>query len=169
MDHFPPEDHPRSCGEHSSPSLPPFFEPESSPLVRGARTTRPLRRQRAGIIPARAGSTSSSSEEERRAGDHPRSCGEHATPRPTGRGGWGIIPARAGSTRQAQAARRGRGDHPRSCGEHAIADSKFDTTMGSSPLVRGAPSGSTTRSAASRIIPARAGSTDLLRFRAVDE
>ena len=70
-------DHPRMCGEH------PIFDhwqaraTGSSPHVRGAHRRQPQLRQRAGIIPACAGSTCWSRSTSRTVRDHPRMCGEH--------------------------------------------------------------------------------------------
>ncbi len=69
--------HPRSRGEHWSDDLPgaPFVG--SSPLARGARRGRRPPHGRRGLIPARAGSTVSSSATPVNARAHPRSRGEH--------------------------------------------------------------------------------------------
>ena len=48
-----------------------------SPHVRGAHRRQPQLRQRAGIIPACAGSTCWSRSTSRTVRDHPRMCGEH--------------------------------------------------------------------------------------------
>ena len=112
------EDHPRSRGEHSANAACCGTTPGSSPLARGARRRRVLRLTNAGIIPARAGSTSGTSRNCRSRWDHPRSRGEHVLyflllslglgSSPLARGAPGspyrcvgacrIIPARAGST-----------------------------------------------------------------------
>ena len=112
------KDHPRSCGEHWSSDVSDRAAEGSSPLVRGALRREAGRSLPAGIIPARAGSTSSGSARSAATRDHPRSCGEHIATERTGkmpkgssplvRGARmpefgthdreGIIPARAGST-----------------------------------------------------------------------
>ena len=76
-------DHPRSRGEHSGafPSL--RWKRGSSPLTRGAPTSRRTVMQRFGIIPAHAGSTLDGGDAEHARTDHPRSRGEH----PIRRGG----------------------------------------------------------------------------------
>ena len=131
-------DHPRSCGEHDDTDSSAADASGSSPLVRGAPRIVEKRWRRAGIIPARAGSTSRHSPGSSRPRDHPRSCGEHCLENsvklnpegssPLVRGALftsalrfsksRIIPARAGSTRRCGARRSGLRDHPRSCGEH---------------------------------------------------
>ena len=118
--HLPARDHPRSCGEHARYWQTCRPEEGSSPLVRGAHDIRVHDMRQTGIIPARAGSTSSAKWWTASMWDHPRSCGEHARlalfalPRPGSsplvrgaprwqrfRAGAGrIIPARAGSTRR---------------------------------------------------------------------
>ena len=72
-----------------------------------------------------------------------------------------IIPAYAGSTRDRLESPRLGSDHPRIRGEHSDLAASKSTPRGSSPHTRGAPSGSSSDRAASRIIPAYAGSTYL--------
>ena len=70
-------DHPRMCGEHggvnnyNNPTL------GSSPHVRGAHAMTGEKTQVYGIIPACAGSTTTSSRTRTGRWDHPRMCGEH--------------------------------------------------------------------------------------------
>ena len=179
------QDHPRSCGEHVWGPVVRVCDKGSSPLVRGARSHQQLRCSEKGIIPARAGSTECRWQRAARLWDHPRSCGEHPRCPPCGRlpsgssplvrgalstalssvSRPGIIPARAGSTecRWQRAARLW--DHPRSCGEHLEKGSADYWARGSSPLVRGAPHTLSVCRLESRIIPARAGSTDTMSKR----
>ena len=71
------EDHPRLRGEHPTAAAMALRASGSSPLARGAlRFSRRSHRQ-VGIIPACAGSTSSTSSTPRRRRDHPRLRGEH--------------------------------------------------------------------------------------------
>ena len=173
------KDHPRSCGEHSSPNSNIFELKGSSPLVRGAPLLSALFSICLRIIPARAGSTSPHSRGRTQFRDHPRSCGEHPVvlhkdtdytgSSPLVRGALckirvvngisGIIPARAGSTIRDLNVARGTWDHPRSCGEHFSSGLKVPVDAGSSPLVRGAPAAPWNLSPERGIIPARAGST----------
>ena len=133
------------------------------------------------IIPARAGSTGSSTRQGRRAGDHPRSRGEHhlghlllglllgsspltrgaPVPRCGGRLRGRIIPAHAGSTRRPQRRCSTGTDHPRSRGEHSGEVHRGDGGCGSSPLTRGARTHGHDASCSRRIIPAHAGSTGI--------
>ena len=53
-------------------------------------------------------------------------------------------------------------DHPRGCGEHLTDNLKGDVEQGSSPRMRGAPSAAVIPSSLSSIIPADAGSTELV-------
>ena len=172
-------DHPRSRGEHRGVPSSLRLYGGSSPLSRGARLTRLLVDREIGIIPALAGSTSRRTSWLSVCGDHPRSRGEHVEAElgddgvegssPLSRGAPvlpdsrradpGIIPALAGST-----PRRGIGglrwwDHPRSRGEHRRAQIETRVNEGSSPLSRGAPPSSPSRSSGPGIIPALAGST----------
>ena len=134
-----PWDHPRMCGEHTTP-----------------RTDTP---DSTGIIPACAGSTSVCFLGKFLVGDHPRMCGEHfnceevalmrvgSSPHVRGahldrrlpRRESGIIPACAGSTWPASPPWHSSWDHPRMCGEHFIFGGDLPLTEGSSPHVRGAP------------------------------
>ena len=132
-----------------------------------------------GIIPARAGFTTPPRRRIRRPRDHPRSCGVYLQfgrlqiqipgSSPLVRGlpvsatvlilfSW-IIPARAGFTPSATAVVIALGDHPRSCGVYGVPEKPGVMVRGSSPLVRGLLAIRTALSAASRIIPARAGFT----------
>ena len=70
-------DHPRMCGEHSPQGSPKPPDWGSSPHVRGAHFQPSLHFQASGIIPACAGSTSSTSNLTCGSRDHPRMCGEH--------------------------------------------------------------------------------------------
>ena len=69
-------------------------------------------------------------------GDHPRTCGEHASCTVLAMSA-GIIPAHAGNTSPHLRSDRVSRDHPRTCGEHAEVDSREFMTMGSSPHMRG--------------------------------
>ena len=111
-------DHPRMCGEHGHVGPRRTLHLGSSPHVRGARAGPVELGAVKGIIPACAGSTSSSAAPAPARRDHPRMCGEHPRPNrracrlrgssPHVRGahgqrrpevqGRGIIPACAGST-----------------------------------------------------------------------
>ena len=51
------------------------------------------------------------------------------------------------------------GDHPRSRGEHVTWASQDDSSLGSSPLTRGALTITLRQAQSARIIPAHAGST----------
>ena len=172
-------DHPRSCGEHWMGRTDEERAEGSSPLVRGALIQRIGWLCRAGIIPARAGSTCAAQWNSIVKQDHPRSCGEHSAhtrPRTMRRGSSplvrgargrgevavpeeGIIPARAGSTRSGGCRARRPRDHPRSCGEHISFCSCLYLFSGSSPLVRGALGLYNVNTVGLGIIPARAGST----------
>ena len=134
-----------------------------------------------GIIPARAGSTTTCGRPGPGVADHPRSRGEHdvlkwCTSSETGsspltRGALadgcpehllrGIIPAHAGSTRSAHHLGERDSDHPRSRGEHSAISQLRCIASGSSPLTRGARTLGAPDHVRSGIIPAHAGSTML--------
>ena len=154
----------------------------SSPHVRGARSATATGISCWGIIPACAGSTTNVLSDEAFVRDHPRMCGEHAflrgrqlaesgsSPhvrgarvfaRPTV-GGIGIIPACAGSTEGCACPLSLDGDHPRMCGEHICLFCCFFVCVGSSPHVRGARRSRSSDLRPSGIIPACAGSTNMV-------
>ena len=136
-----------------------------------------------GIIPADAGSTPSEAPPCRKAGDHPRGCGEHSTvtaplgfpsgssPRmrgalavdPGARLLHGIIPADAGSTLCPIGVMSSTPDHPRGCGEHPVQGKGDDRRAGSSPRMRGARYCVARLWGQAGIIPADAGSTRSIR------
>ena len=70
-----------------------------------------------------------------------------------------LIPARAGKTRACEKPEPKRQAHPRSRGENAGMTHKQIAAAGSSPLARGKPSSTRTRTPIIGLIPARAGKT----------
>ena len=73
----PARDHPRGCGEHCFMYSMTVFILGSSPRMRGALRMKPEFVRMVRIIPADAGSTSSSRTRRPSPEDHPRGCGEH--------------------------------------------------------------------------------------------
>ena len=152
--------HPRSRGEHSRPTPADSPVPGSSPLTRGALSSRPVVQWLAGLIPAHAGSTWHVDRCGPCSEAHPRSRGEHHISHggidsgvgssPLTRGApqitkavvntSGLIPAHAGSTRRLQSGQARRSAHPRSRGEHFCLLKTSARLSGSSPLTRGARS-----------------------------
>ena len=148
-------------GEHTIQMIDATCQQGSSPHARGAPDCRDACEQRAGIIPACAGSTCTSASPRASCGDHPRMRGEHLSiqaPRtftkgssPHARGalheaprdeaGGGIIPACAGSTRCTRRSASHHGDHPRMRGEHRCSRASRACRRGSSPHARGARPG----------------------------
>ena len=171
---------PRIRGEHEDKRYADWDRAGSSPHTRGARAHRLLKPSGVCIIPAYAGSTTSSPTRWRRPKDHPRIRGEHSswslTPftisgsSPHTRGAQrmpgsgfalaGIIPAYAGSTPAPTPSAAGAGDHPRIRGEHADQVAKTRFGRGSSPHTRGARRRQRRKRGAVGIIPAYAGSTN---------
>ena len=176
-----PRDHPRMRGEHLSWSTFSCITPGSSPHARGARARPRLRPDRAGIIPACAGSTRLRRVDRPGDGDHPRMRGEHfmaalhtavdqgSSPHARGapilpsfpRCGSRIIPACAGSTGRERRDGRPLRDHPRMRGEHTAAEDNAVTRRGSSPHARGAHWSDVDWRSGWGIIPACAGSTSI--------
>ena len=173
--------HPRPCGEHDDQSGQPGWFLGSSPPVRGAPVIQEWALMVTGLIPARAGSTTSIRPRSIRTRAHPRPCGEHGGGRnseslgegssPPVRGALtkagvplfapGLIPARAGSTLLTARLSPAWRAHPRPCGEHVPAARPTLCLSGSSPPVRGAPHARPVHPRAYGLIPARAGSTHL--------
>ena len=131
-------DHPRSRGEHINAWRMLLSVAGSSPLARGARLNKRSYCVVVRIIPARAGSTRSTTTSTLRGRDHPRSRGEH---RKRAR----IGPVQIGSSPLA------RGAHPNG--------TLADPVVGIIPARAGARPGRRADRAPDRIIPARAGST----------
>ena len=177
--------HPRSRGEHCTTSWVRSRLVGSSPLTRGARCAGCPEKMQNGLIPAHAGSTTSSHHIARVGSAHPRSRGEHR-PRilglrrrsgsspltrgapgtnPYTEGVGGLIPAHAGSTVLVLIVVAGPWAHPRSRGEHLGPFSNWISDWGSSPLTRGARVGNAIYFTSCRLIPAHAGSTRLRRWK----
>ena len=151
----------------------------SSPLARGLLLAGQRRRERRGIIPARAGFTHRGRRRSGRTGDHPRSRGVYALngdsqaretgssplarglrrPASPASGPTGIIPARAGFTPGPRGQRGAAPDHPRSRGVYQARRPVRGHRLGSSPLARGLRPGWGLPRPGYRIIPARAGFT----------
>ena len=71
------QDHPRGCGEHSTPTSIFFTGTGSSPRMRGTPAGHVVRAGESRIIPADAGNTTFSIIISNGSQDHPRGCGEH--------------------------------------------------------------------------------------------
>ena len=171
--------HPRSRGEHLTPSPLRMAASGSSPLARGTRIRTAYRCIVTRFIPARAGNTAVRARSRARRPVHPRSRGEHANNRshrfrfigssPLARGtpqntrglphAQRFIPARAGNTSFAAAGSVASTVHPRSRGEHASCAIRSATRAGSSPLARGTRTPRRHSIRSRRFIPARAGNT----------
>ena len=172
-------DHPRSRGVYSARGPWGCGFGGSSPLARGLLHRHLNGRCRLGIIPARAGFTTSFTLTLNIGKDHPRSRGVYikvtsltlpmqgssplarglrersSSPRPARR----IIPARAGFTVYTAMGAFITADHPRSRGVYLGKGTVMGRPDGSSPLARGLLIDSTETDAKNGIIPARAGFT----------
>ena len=172
-------DHPRSRGVYPGRLGRDRRRRGSSPLARGLRRRVATARRCAGIIPARAGFTRSSTPTRARARDHPRSRGVYAVQpdsvaflegsSPLARGlryakalsasSIRIIPARAGFTSVIFWPGVQSADHPRSRGVYWRPSRTTPSSAGSSPLARGLLRDGAVRAGGRGIIPARAGFT----------
>ena len=151
----------------------------SSPLARGLHQDRRPGRRLLGIIPARAGFTSTTTSCPASSRDHPRSRGVYegttstktvpAGSSPLARGlpagdaqddgAAGIIPARAGFTTICTWLQDLFQDHPRSRGVYVRDQLRTEEARGSSPLARGLRRRRRNIIPRDGIIPARAGFT----------
>ena len=195
--------HPRACGENwanagktvpfegSSPRVrgkpcrcrAPGGVLGSSPRVRGKLPNPNRRRHLHGLIPARAGKTSSRASSPPSVWAHPRACGENRAPsgarcrcrgssprvrgkrRPLRPGDVvaRLIPARAGKTPISCPLIEAQRAHPRACGENATPANRSVDANGSSPRVRGKLGAHRHSPRRGRLIPARAGKTAAAR------
>ena len=174
-------DHPRSRGVYMKLTDMNDDVYGSSPLARGLQPPPSPARTVTRIIPARAGFTPHRPRQFLPDRDHPRSRGVYARrwsassamagssplarglrpARVPGRGPPGIIPARAGFTDNDDPGGADVPDHPRSRGVYLAPSSATWEAKGSSPLARGLRSRRDLWTVAGRIIPARAGFTQL--------
>ena len=153
------EAHPRAGGENDPGSTQPERLMGSSPRGRGKQLRRPAQVIHVGLIPARAGKTSTRWCAHRAEGAHPRAGGENSTwnrrevtcvgSSPRGRGkrlsgsddrlDLGLIPARAGKTLSPRPRISAAQAHPRAGGENAKDVAIPALQDGSSPRGRGKP------------------------------
>ena len=154
-------DHPRECGANTAGQPNPYGLIGSSPRVRGKRPRSGDVSAVGRIIPASAGQTPLDASLLAVSSDHPRECGANrleghdvdprrgSSPRVRGKPfgssfvhpSSGIIPASAGQTKPHLPDGMRPEDHPRECGAN-IAQAGAQRIMGgSSPRVRGKPTG----------------------------
>ena len=133
----------------------------SSPLARGLQGDDSASAFPGGIIPARAGFTPWPHRPVPPHGDHPRSRGVYGSHSVFAAGLIWIIPARAGFTGRVAHRSTSRGDHPRSRGVYSGEYTVISGHAGSSPLARGLQFRVPDKPIPGRIIPARAGFTDV--------
>ena len=170
-------DHPRVCGEKSSPTSSHRKGQGSPPRMRGKALAPAPTIDIIGITPAYAGKSRILSSFPTRFWDHPRVCGEKFTtlhgendfwgspPRMRGKAcglfqlveSPGITPAYAGKREGPKNAQSKVGDHPRVCGEKEICRKTQNIVPGSPPRMRGKVSGKKQAELTSGITPAYAG------------
>ena len=198
FDHQPtPPVYPRSRGEHarepvaSEPASQRASEPVNglSPLARGTQRELKRRRESSRFIPARAGNTKDVAVAIGQIAVYPRSRGEHQVCLSTRATHHGLsplargtrrmttvykrlkrfIPARAGNTPSSLREVSHGSVYPRSRGEHDEHHCPAQDRPGLSPLARGTPALDVSNGNGSRFIPARAGNTQLPRYRGFHE
>jgi len=175
--------HPRIRGEHEVMFPDPATAEGSSPHPRGALAHLVEVAPDPRLIPASAGSTARRRHSWPDQEAHPRIRGEHSldgpgrsselgsSPHPRGaprpakrdRPGTRLIPASAGSTPLIGSRAPATQAHPRIRGEHVRSSDVNTTRLGSSPHPRGARHPVPHRPGRRRLIPASAGSTELLK------
>ena len=131
----------------------------SSPLARGLPQECPAARDRAGIIPARAGFTRVPGRPARRRPDHPRSRGVYRTATTSSSPSLGSSPLARGLLADSKLLLQAAVDHPRSRGVYERGAARVVYDRGSSPLARGLRHSAPIEDRDARIIPARAGFT----------
>ena len=177
--------HPRAGGENAMQAMWDERDSGSSPRGRGKRFGSARVRAEAGLIPARAGKTTSSRAAKRWRTAHPRAGGENNAPTrfnrsrpgssPRGRGKrlllgvqeqlGGLIPARAGKTVKRVLVDWTLAAHPRAGGENLVQARRIREEVGSSPRGRGKRQCLRVRRADRGLIPARAGKTEPVKER----
>ena len=171
------QDHPRVCGEKSSPTSSHRKGQGSPPRMRGKALAPAPTIDIIGITPAYAGKSRILSSFPTRFWDHPRVCGEKFTtlhgendfwgspPRMRGKAcglfqlveSPGITPAYAGKSFCNVACNISIWDHPRVCGEKYTLPRPLWRCMGSPPRMRGKVHRKRRRICTMRITPAYAG------------
>ena len=131
-------DHPRIRGEHESEGLADELLAGSSPHTRGARLIASWWAFRSGIIPAYAGSTTSSRTPGCRSGDHPRIRGEHFATSAAGQTLFGSSPHTRGALNERAARQRRKWIIPAYAGSTRLRVGRRCRGGGSSPHTRGA-------------------------------
>ena len=114
--------HPRSRGEHSTFARRPSTSMGSSPLARGTQLTIIRQTPNPGLIPARAGNTSTLLSRWIAKRAHPRSRGEHISRPLAVSAASGSSPLARGTPPAAGSRGGGAVAHPRSRGEHFDSD-----------------------------------------------
>ena len=173
------------CGENNPSSADAKSAAGSPPRVRGKLSTAAPGTPDTRITPACAGKTHIAISALLDSWDHPRVCGENASlacpfslsegspPRVRGkpppvtpyRAGDGITPACAGKTHSRRSATSSSRDHPRVCGENCTNRATVSICQGSPPRVRGKLILCVATATISRITPACAGKTSVMRDR----
>ena len=157
--------HPRAGGENPPALIATWWAGGSSPRGRGKPELTMEDATALGLIPARAGKTTSGrmTRASRRA--HPRAGGENRLVAWLRSGGSGLIPARAGKTRDRTRRGTNRRAHPRAGGENQLSHVDLEGIVGSSPRGRGKHQSTVEQPVQGRLIPARAGKTSSPRPR----
>ena len=174
-------DHPRRCGENRFQRCKPQGTVGSPPQVRGKHHALISPAQSLRITPAGAGKTGELTLSRYSNEDHPRRCGENASPcrirycttgsPPQVRGKPAsplsrfakarITPAGAGKTCMCAVCNLTREDHPRRCGENENDGFTLGKIIGSPPQVRGKRYDADRLRYGRGITPAGAGKTHL--------
>ena len=131
------QDHPRVCGEKSSPTSSHRKGQGSPPRMRGKALAPAPTIDIIGITPAYAGKSRILSSFPTRFWDHPRVCGEKLSMKRTPTRGLGSPPRMRGKADPEKAGGAYPRDHPRVCGEKPQGHLKSLRVKGSPPRMRG--------------------------------
>ena len=171
--------HPRACGEQPYQFGHYSSRSGSSPRLRGTVLTTWGETSVDRFIPAPAGNRVVCANVDAMRAVHPRACGEQtsrltkasrstgSSPRLRGTGGTPalvvrvdrFIPAPAGNSHCGSAGETARSVHPRACGEQPVSETMVESSVGSSPRLRGTGQGGLLEGLARRFIPAPAGNS----------
>ena len=151
--------HPRSRGGHPSTKAKLYDVSGSSPLARGTRSMTCFPLLVVGLIPARAGNTSTRCPIRTRSRAHPRSRGEHLMPAIAILAGWGSSPLARGTPLLNRLGVSVQGLIPARAGNTGGRFLHLRLRSGSSPLARGTLFFMGDDGDSDGLIPARAGNT----------
>ncbi|RCW78561.1 hypothetical protein DFP89_13511 [Paracoccus lutimaris] len=149
--------HPRACGEQQVAEIIVGVIGGSSPRMRGTGLLRPSASSHHRFIPAHAGNRVPRIMDAMAGPVHPRACGEQVCAHVATNRDQRFIPAHAGNRALPILGNDQPAVHPRACGEQSVSISRYSTSGGSSPRMRGTVRHVAQHGPQFRFIPAHAG------------